>query len=74
MSELQSALAGRTCSYLINSVCDPYIAQGKLIELFPEIEKQTWHLYLYRPYQTVVADRVLWVYEKLKGILLARIK
>lgn len=73
MSELQSALAGRTCSYLINSVCDPYIAQGKLVELFPEIEKQSWHLYLYRPYQTVVADRVLWVYEKLKGILLNQI-
>ena len=39
-SELQSALAGRTCSYLINSVCDPYLENGQLVELFPEIEKQ----------------------------------
>ena len=39
-SELQSALAGRACSYLINSVCDPYLENGQLVELFPEIEKQ----------------------------------
>lgn len=31
-SELQSALAGRTCSYLINSVCDPYLENGQLVE------------------------------------------
>ena len=46
-SELQSALAGRTCSYLINSVCDPYLENSRLVELFPEIEKQKWQLYLY---------------------------
>ena len=71
-SELQSALAGRTCSYLINSVCDPYLENGQLVELFPEIEKQKWQLYLYRPYQTIVAERVIWVYNKLKEILLAK--
>lgn len=73
-SELQAALAGRTCSYLINSVCDPYLANGRLVELFPELEKQQWQLYLYRPYQTVVADRVLWVYGKLREILAGIIK
>ncbi|WP_109078892.1 LysR family transcriptional regulator [Aggregatibacter kilianii] len=72
-SELQSALAGRTCAYLINSVCDPYLENGRLLELFPEIEKQKWQLYLYRPYQTVVADRVLWIYERLKTILLQHV-
>ena len=72
-SELQSALAGRTCSYLINSVCDPYLENGRLVELFPEIEKQKWQLYLYRPYQTIVAERVMWVYNRLKEILLAKI-
>ena len=71
-SELQSALAGRSCSYLINSVCDPYLENGQLVELFPEIEKQKWQLYLYRPYQTIVAERVIWVYNKLKEILLAK--
>ena len=65
-SELQSALAGRTCSYLINSVCDPYLENSRLVELFPEIEKQKWQLYLYRPYQTIVAERVMWVYNRLK--------
>ncbi|MBN6066024.1 LysR family transcriptional regulator [Aggregatibacter actinomycetemcomitans] len=68
-SELQAALAGRACAYLIDSVCQPYIEQGRLVELFPDIEKQKWQLYLYRPYQTVVADRVLWVYDQLKAIL-----
>ncbi|OOF58063.1 LysR family transcriptional regulator [Rodentibacter myodis] len=72
-AELQSALAGRTCSYLINSLCDPYLKQGKLVELFPEMEKQKWQLYLYRPYQTVVAERVVWVYNKLKEILLKQV-
>ena len=72
-SELQSALAGRTCSYLINSVCDPYLENSRLVELFPEIEKQKWQLYLYRPYQTIVAERVMWVYNRLKEILLAKI-
>lgn len=68
-SELQSALSGRTCSQLMDLICQPYLKQGKLIELFPEIEKQIWHLYLYRPYKTAVADRVLLVYDKLKLIL-----
>ena len=72
-SELQSALTGRSCSYLINSVCDPYLKNGRLVELFPEIEKQKWQLYLYRPYQTIVAERVMWVYDRLKEILLAKI-
>lgn len=72
-SELQSAFAGRTCSYLINSVCDPYLENSRLVELFPEIEKQKWQLYLYRPYQTIVAERVMWVYNRLKEILLAKI-
>lgn len=72
-SELQSALAGRTFSYLINSVCDPYLENSRLVELFPEIEKQKWQLYLYRPYQTIVAERVMWVYNRLKEILLAKI-
>ena len=71
-SELQSALAGRSCSYLINSVCDPYLKNCRLVELFPEIEKQKWQLYLYRPYQTIVAERVVWVYNKLKEILLSK--
>ncbi|MCW9717819.1 MULTISPECIES: LysR family transcriptional regulator [unclassified Avibacterium] len=68
-SELQSALVGRTCSQLIDILCQPYIEQGKLVELFPEIEKQKWQLYLYRPYQSVVSERVLFVFEKLSTIL-----
>ena len=51
---------------------DPYLKNGRLEELFPEIEKQKWQLYLYRPYQTIVAERVVWVYNKLKEILLSK--
>ena len=58
---------------LINSVCDPYLKNGRLVELFPEIEKQKWQLYLYRPYQTIVAERVMWVYDRLKEILFVKI-
>ncbi len=68
-SELQSALSGRTCSQLLNILCEPYLKSGQLVELFPEVEKQTWLLYLYRPYQTSTAPRVLKVFELLKEIL-----
>lgn len=72
-SELQAALAGRTCSLLVDCICNPYLENGRLVELFPSIKKQQWQLYLYRPYQTIVSDRVLWVYEKLKEILLTKL-
>lgn len=68
--ELQAALAGRTCTQIITPFCQPYLQQGQLVELFPEIEKQQWHLYLYRPYQSLVADRVTFVFEQLKQSLL----
>ncbi|OBX06927.1 LysR family transcriptional regulator [Gallibacterium genomosp. 3] len=68
-SELQSALAGKTCSQIIDMLCQPYIDIGELIELFPEIEKQKWQLYLYRPYQGIVSDRILLIYDILKKIL-----
>lgn len=71
-SELQSALAGRSCSQLMDIICEPYLNQGKLIELFPEVEKQSWHLYLYRPYKIAVTDRVIFVYDKLKTILVEK--
>jgi len=49
------------------------LKNGQLVELFPEIEKQKWQLYLYRPYQTIVAERVMWVYDRLKEILFVKI-
>lgn len=67
--ELQAALAGRTCSQIIEILCNPYLEQNKLVELFPEIEKQQWRLYLYRPYQSFVTDRVMFVFNTLKTIL-----
>lgn len=67
--ELCAALAGRTCAQIIDTACEPYLKQGKLIELFPDIPKQQWHLYLYRPYQSVVTDRVRFIFEQMKLIL-----
>ncbi len=67
--ELQAALAGRTCSQIIEILCNPYLEQNKLVELFPDIEKQQWRLYLYRPYQSFVTDRVMFVFNTLKTIL-----
>lgn len=67
--ELQSALAGRTCTQMMDVLCDPYLQEGALIELFANVEKRPWHLYLYRPYQTVVSDRVTFVFKQLKELL-----
>ncbi|MGX2951341.1 LysR family transcriptional regulator [Ursidibacter sp. B-7004-1] len=67
--ELQSVLSGNTCSQLINILCQPYINAGQLVELFANTPKLNWHLYLYRPYQMVVTQRVQFVYEQLYEIL-----
>ena len=70
--ELAACLAGRTFSLLPAVVCRPYIEQGALQAMFPDLQIVAWTLYLYRPYQTVTSVRVLKVFDLLTGILKAR--
>lgn len=69
MSELQATLSGKVCSQLLDSLCQPYVNDGRLIELFGEMDKLTWQLYLYRPYQTMTSAKVLKVFDILTDIL-----
>ena len=72
-SELQATLSGQVCSQLLGMFCQPYLDSGELVELFPDIPKQPWQIYLYRPYQTVTPLRIVKVFELLKEILSKRL-
>lgn len=68
-SELNAALSGMVCSLMADYLCNKHIANGDLIELFPEIPRKSWQMYLYRPQQTITAPHVLKVFDWLSDIL-----
>lgn len=69
-SELTFVLAGQTCALLPDYLCRPYLQTGALVELFADLPRHDWLLYLYRPVRTPTSQRVLVVYGWLKEILL----
>ena len=68
-SELAAALSGRVCAFILDGICQSELTAGKLIELLPDIPRQTWQLYLYRPYHSITPQRVLLVFDLLTQIL-----
>ncbi|MGX3048228.1 LysR family transcriptional regulator [Ursidibacter arcticus] len=68
-SELAAALSGRCCAFLLNSICGQAIKDGRLNVLFPHLPRQTWKMYLYRPYNPITPKRVLVVFDLLTQIL-----
>lgn len=68
-AELASALAGRTAGQVGDLLCSPHLANGELVQLFPELPQERWQLYLYRPYLAHTPERVLKVFGILEGIL-----
>lgn len=70
-SELSSALSGSTCALISDYLCSEYLKNGTLIELFPEIEKKNWPMYLYRPQRTMTSPHVIKVFDWLSEILLS---
>lgn len=69
-AELALAVAGQSCSLIADLLCGEYLERGELVELFPEWERQSWLMYLYRPHRSVTSPRVLRVFEWLEEILL----
>lgn len=69
---LQSTLAGQSVAQLLDWVCAPYLANGELIELFADIPKIHWPVYLYRPQRVVTPQRVRVVFDLLVEILAKR--
>lgn len=68
-NELAAALAGYLCTYIPDELCHAHLASGALVELFPEIPRTPWQMYLYRPQRTVTSPRVLAVFDWMTEIL-----
>lgn len=68
-AEIQATLAGRVVSQLVDYLIEPYLKNGRLVRLFPQLSMPEWELYLYRPYQTVTSARVRLVFDELAKIL-----
>lgn len=71
-SALQAVLSGRACACLLDGYCMPEIRAGKVVELLPDIERNHWTMYVYRPYRSLTPARVLLVFDMLTDILRAR--
>ncbi|WP_163280276.1 LysR family transcriptional regulator [Enterobacter cloacae] len=69
-SEIQAALAGKVVIQSSNLACKEYIEDGRLVNVLPVLKLETWQLYLYRPYQTLVPQRIRTVFHILEDILL----
>lgn len=68
-SELAAVLAGMTCSLVADYMCNKHLANGDLVELFPDIPRKRWQMYLYRPQRTITSPHVLKVFDWLTEIL-----
>ncbi len=53
----------------LDVLCDKDLAEGKMVELLPELTKMQWAVYLYRPQRNVTPTRVKVVFELLEGII-----
>lgn len=67
-SALQAILMGQCAGLISDFMAKPYLANGQLVQLFPDISIDHWQLYLYRPYQTITPARVLKVFDLLTEI------
>lgn len=66
---LNAARAGRAFSHQLDWLADPCIAKGELVEVFADIPKIRWPVYLYRPQRVVTPTRVKVVFDLLVEIL-----
>lgn len=70
---LQACRAGVGVAYLLDWLCSADLQQGKLVELFADIPKQQWSVYLYRPQQTATPPRVKFIFDLLADIIRKRL-
>lgn len=68
-SELATTLAGMTCALVADYMCNKHLENGSLVELFPDIPRKSWQMYLYRPQRTITSPHVLKVFDWLTEIL-----
>lgn len=72
-TQLQSALAARTAVLLLEWRCAAALSRGELTELLPELPRNDWPVYVYRPQRAVTPQRVKVVSEVLAQIMSERL-
>lgn len=73
-AEIQAALAGKAVIQSSDLACKEYLENDRLIKVLPKLKLETWQLYLYRPYQTVIPKRIKKIFDILEDILLEHFK
>lgn len=68
-SELAAALSGRTYSQLPDITVRPYLQRGDLVNVLPYLNFQPWQLYIFRPHQPLLPERVKFIFDNLTTIL-----
>ncbi|WP_133545046.1 LysR substrate-binding domain-containing protein [Mesocricetibacter intestinalis] len=68
-SHLLAALSGCCVAFLHDLACEPYLAKGELIELFPELPRTRWGVYIYRPQCQITHPRIKLVFDLLVELL-----
>lgn len=68
-SELAAALSGRTYSQLPDITVRPYLQRGDLVNVLPDMNFQPWQLYIFRPHQPLLPERVKFVFDNLTTIV-----
>ncbi|KAE9528986.1 LysR family transcriptional regulator [Testudinibacter aquarius] len=66
---LAAVKSGRVVGHILDCVCADALATGEVVELFADIPKIQWPVYLYRQQQTAVPARVKFVFEELARIV-----
>ena len=58
---------------LLDWLCRPYLENGELVELLPDLPRTAWPVYVYRPQRTVTPLRVKVVFDTLAALLQERL-
>lgn len=72
-TQLQIARSGRAAVLLLDWLCRPYLENGELVELLPDLPRTAWPVYVYRPQRTVTPLRVKVVFDTLAALLQERL-
>ncbi|MDO5638949.1 MAG: LysR family transcriptional regulator [Neisseria sp.] len=65
---LTAVRSGRVAGHLLDCVCQAALASGDIVELFADIPKIQWPVYIYRQQQTATPARVKFVFDELVKI------
>lgn len=73
VGQLRTTLAGAALSAMQDVVCRPFVERGELVELFSDLERVTWPIYVFRAQQSVTPPRVKKVFSLLVESLQRRL-